>query len=700
MNLFDDHRISPEHLKRKAVVYVRQSTPDQVRSKVESTRIQIGLREKAITLGWNNPLVLHDDLGISAGGFADRPAFQHMLAQVVMRAIGIIFCTDASRLSRNSKDWASLFELCGHFETLIADLDQVYDLSVPNDRLVLGIKGTVSELELSIIKTRLKMGAAAKAARGELRFVVPPGYGHDPDGRIILDPDRRVQQAIHAMFDQFDRCQTIRQLSLWYRDRKARFPIRKLRKPCTTAWEVPSASTLRTLLKHPIYTGTYVYGRSKQRVEYAEGRLVKRTETGLPPERWQVCIRDNHPAYISWERFLANQAKIAESRPRWTMVDNRCSIRDGLALLTGLLRCGHCGKKVHVYYKNNPPSAMYYCDGKILKEGTKRCLSFGSKLVDQGVSEELCRAVSPVAIDAARLAVERKHRARNQAAEQARLRLQAAQYEADRAFEQFDLVDPKNRLVADTLEERLNQKLAEVQVAREHLEQMLADEEPLTEEQHECLQELSRDFPRLWDHPQADPALKKQLLRTAIYEIIVKHQPEHQRVELTIHWQGGAHTQLHVKKRATPVGSRTEPSLIDTVRNLAGLSDAEIARILNMKGVTTPRNLRWSQERVQAFRRTHRIKAVPCPDDERYMTGQQVIERLGISRNGVIGLLRVGALHNFQVTDFAPWRIPRSEVESETVKKMVKTLKKTGRLPSNGGCPENQISLPPEIIRK
>ncbi|MDI7268692.1 MAG: recombinase family protein [Myxococcota bacterium] len=693
MNQPRDVRIAPAHHARQAIVYVRQSSAEQVHLNVESTRMQIGLREKAIALGWRHPTVISDDLGLSAGGYVDRPGFQRLPAQVAARQVGIILCLDASRLSRNSKDWASLFELCGFFGTLVADLDQIYDLSLPNDRLVLGIKGTVAELELSLIKRRLKMGSEAKAARGELKFIVPPGYAHDPDGKIVMDPDRRVREAIVALFDQFDRSTSVRQLALWYRDTKTAFPVRKVRKSRTTAWEVPTSSTLQKLIEHPIYAGVYVYGRRNERVEYRDGRLVKRLADRLPLDQCRVCIHDHHAAYISWARYLANQARIAESRPRWRMSDNRGAVRDGLALLTGLLRCGHCGTKLFVGYKT--ASALYYCDGGTQIKGERRCLSFGSMLIDQRVATELCRALSPACLEASRVAVEHRRRQRSQEARQAELQVEAAQYEADRALEQFDLVDPKNRLVADTLEERLNQKLTELQDARRRLAKLVAADEPLTEAQCRRIDQLGRDFPAAWNHPRADPVLKKRILRAAIREVIVLHEPEQQRLAVTIHWQGGVHTRIHVPKRATPVGSRSDPSLIEAVRNLATLSDAEIARILNMKKLVTPRGLRWSQDRVRDFRGQHHIRLAPPPDSAHFMTGQQVAARLGISRHGVEGLLRVGAIRNQRVTDFAPWRIPRADVESDAVRKLVETLKRTGRLPQIGGCPDHQLPLLP-----
>jgi hypothetical protein len=498
------------------------------------------------------------------------------------------------------------------------------------------------------------------------------------------------------MFDEFDRCTSIRQLALRYRETKTSFPLKKARQRGTVSWEVPSAFVLRNLLKHPIYAGTYVYGRTSQRIEYVDGRLTKKREECPSPDQWRVCIHNNHEAYISWERFSANQDKIAKSRPRWTMQDNLGPIRDGLALLSGLLRCAHCGRKIHVAYKSKPQSAMYYCDGRIENEGKRRCLSFGSKLVDQAVGEKLCQAISPHSIGAARLAHERHNEQHRQAMEQRRLEVQAAQYEVDRAYEQYDLVDPKNRLVADTLEERLNQKLVELQAARERMNEHLAAEEPLSEHQRRILESLAGDFQTLWNHPCADPALKKRILRAAIFEIIVEHKPVHQRLELIIHWQGGVHTKVQVKKRVTPVGSKTDPSLLGTVGDLAGLGDAGIARVLNMKGITTARGHRWTKDRVLSFRRKHRIKATDAQDNEEYMTGAQVAEQLGISRHGVEGLIRVGALDNHQVTDFAPWRISRAQVESETVRNLVGILKRTGRLPPGGGCPDRQLSLSPE----
>ena len=676
-----DSRIKTHHRKRLAIVYARQSSPDQVRDNTESTRIQLGLRERAVEFGWHDALLVDDDLGVSASGYAERPGFQRMLALVATHKVGLIVCSDASRLSRNSPDWARLFELCGYFDTLIADISQVYDLSVANDRMVLGLRGVIAEMELATIRQRMKMGADAKAARGELKFIVPPGYTHDPDGIIVADPNRRVREAIAQMFDQFDRSTSIRQLAHWYRDTETVFPVRKVSKNCPIRWQIPTPNTLRKLLLHPIYTGAYVYGRRQERIEYVDGRLVKRVGEPRKAEEAQVFIPDHHLAYISWERFMANLAKIAEAKPRWNMEQNRGAIRDGLALLTGLLRCRQCGRMIRVSYKKH--SAMYFCDADG-PQGSRACLSFGSKAIDKRVADELFRVVRPVAVDAALAAHDRFCGEQEQALLQARLQLEAARYEAERAFEQYDLVDPKNRLVADTLEDRLNHRLAEQRAATQRLDAIKNEHKPLSEAQRHHLTDLASDFPRLWGNPSVEPALKKKLLRTVIREIVVAHEPDHQRIEVIIHWQGGTHTQLHVKKRATPIGSKAAASLIKTVRTLAEtLGDAEIARVLNMQKLRTPRDLPWTQDRACNFRRHHKIRlGEPRKKDHNILTGQQAAEYLGISRNGLLGLIRLGAVDKNQVTDFAPWRISKTQLDSDQIQSLVRFLKREGRLPT------------------
>jgi DNA invertase Pin-like site-specific DNA recombinase len=691
MNPGDGQRIAKRHLERNAIVYVRQSDSYQVRENAESTLLQRSLREKAIEMGWAMPRLVEDDLGITASGFADRPGFRWMLEQVTQRKVGIIFCIEASRLSRNSSDWAQLFELCGYFDTLVADTQQVYDVSIPNDRLVLQIRGTVAEVELSSLRIRLRAGIEAKAARGELKILLPPGYVYDANDQIAIDPDERVQQAIRSMFEQFAHATSVRQLALAYRDTQTLFPIRKPRQRDRLQWGLPNRAMLHKLLSHPIYAGVYARGRTRSYVDFAEGKLVKRTKRILSPDEWRVCIRDHHEAYISWQQYQDNQGKLAEARPRWTMDENRCAVREGRALLAGLVRCGQCGRKLRVIY-NRKSSAMYFCDGAGPR-GARTCLSFGAKYVDREVGDELCRAMEPLAIEAAKRAFELEREERDQAVEHARLRIEAAQYAADRAFEQYDLADPKNRLVVDNLEKRLNAKLVEVRLAQDALERRLDRDPPLTKKQCEELCRLSLEFPRLWNHPDTPTTLRKQLLRAAIREVIVKR--EGSKLAFTIHWAGDTCTQLAVNKRATPVGSKTDASLTELVQKLAAasLDDAEIARILNMKKTTTPRDLRWTKDRVKSFRSRNRIRTGPKPDPSDVLTGQQARDYLGVGYHGLTALVARGAIHTNQVTDFAPWRISRAELDSDYVQYLVAVLKRTGKLPPEEGSPQLQAEL-------
>jgi len=457
-------------------------------------------------------------------------------------------------------------------------------------------------------------------------------------------------------------------------------------------WRIPTFFALLKLITHPIYAGVYVYGRHRMRVELVGGRLVKRREDPVAPEAARVFIPDHHEAYITWEQYKANQARIGEARPRWSMQQNQGAIRDGLALLTGVLRCGHCGGLVRVAYKRE--SAHYYCNGG-LPDGSQRCLSFGSKAIDHTVSEQLCEVLKPHAVAAAVQAFDIDIKERSQATEQARLAVQAAKYEADRALEQYDLVDPRNRLVAANLEARLNDRLESLQSAKAHLETCEKACVPLSPEQVDRLHKLSQDFPSAWNDPNAPFGLKKRILRAVVREIIVS-SPQPSTLKAVIHWQGGCHTEILVPKRVRQPGSKADAKLVDLVRLLAQtLDDVQITRILNLKKLTTPRGLRWSMDRVVAFRKQHAISMGGQVQDDGVLSSDQAAALLGISRNGIVGLAREGYLTIHQVTDYAPCRLLRAEVESEETRKAVEMIKKTGHVPPRRGCPDQQVALFP-----
>lgn len=685
----DDRRITAGHLRRRAVIYVRQSSRRQVREHMESTRIQLNLREKAIGLGWANPTVVEDDLGVSAIGFAERAGFQRLLTSVTLREAGIIFCLEASRLSRNSRDWAHLFELCGYFNVLVADLDQIYDLGNPNDRLVLGIKGTVAEMEIRTLNTRLLGAIESKAERGDLHLFLPAGYQYDSDGRIAFDPDKRVQKAVEGFFERFERFTSVRQLTLWYEETKTLFPVKDLGKGSRVRWVVPNSRILNRALVHPVYAGAYVYGRHETKVQFLDGKLVKRKHLKKELKESKVLIRDHHPGYITWDQLLANREKIAENRARWSMRQNRGAIREGEALLAGMLRCARCGRQIYVTYPSSV--ARYACD-RGGEKNTQRCMSFSSRSIESAVSDEVCRALAPLAIEAAVAAETIRREQRESEIKEARLQLQAAQYEADRALEQFDRCDPKNRLVADTLEERLNGKLGHVEACRRKIEDLSKDDGSLSAKGRERLQKLASAFSGVWRSTRVDPKTRKRILRAAIHEILVLEDRENGRLEVTIHWQGGVHTRLNIPRAMAQRGSAAGP-LVERVKRLAGtLSDGEITRILNMEGITTLSGLGWNESRVKSFRNRFGVPMCPREGTSEHFSMKQARKHLGISHNALSALVRAGVISTNQVEPLAPWRVSRQELDSERVQAMVRVLKATGRLP-RGGCPDGQREL-------
>jgi len=406
-----------------------------------------------------------------------------------------------------------------------------------------------------------------------------------------------------------------------------------------------------------------------------------------------VFILDHHEAYIPWEQYEANQAKIAENRASREVGENRGAIRKGPTLMAGLLRCGHCGRKLRVSYSTR--AATYVCD-----EGStaafKRCLSIGTRGLDRAVSEHLCQALEREAVDAAIEAEAQHARDHEHVVAEAELRVQAAKYEANRAMEQFDQVDPKNRLVADTLEERLDQRLKDHKAAEKHMREVDDAHKPLTEQERASLDQLAANFPALWNDPTVDQVLRKKIARTAIEEAIVTHHPEDECMQVIVHWKGGVHTRVHVHKRQVLRGSKAAPKLVETVQELAraGVQDMETARALNLNGMQTPRGLMWTQERVTRFRKHHQV--VLQPKDPDALSAQQAARYLDTSRSSIEGLAELGLLDKNQVLPYAPWCIAKRELDSEPVRTALQRLRATGKLAARRGCSDDQLALFPQ----
>lgn len=542
------NKITPEHLRRSAYVYIRQSTISQLQHNPESRRRQYALEGRAHSLGWQDVVVLDEDLGRSGSGVA-RTGFDRLLAAVCKGEVGAVLSIEASRLARNGRDWHTLLEFCALVNTLLIDEDGIYDPRHPNARLLLGMKGTISEMELTIFRQRSQEALKLKAARGELYTTVAVGYLRTQDDRLEKDPDRRVQASISLVFQKFREFGSIRQVLLWLRQEHIELPavVYGAEGRCMV-WKLPVYNTVHKTLTNPIYAGVYAYGRTQSRTRIEAGRKQIARGCRRVQADWDVLIIEHHESYITWDEYQANQSMIAENaNGKGAMV--RGAVRRGEALLPGLLRCGHCGRKLTVTYSGKQGNAgRYQCRGAMINHGVaEKCISFGGLRVEQAVVHEVLDVLQPMGIEAALKALERREQHRDAARHQRELALEQARFEADRARRQYDVVDPQNRLVGAELEHRWNEAL---HVVQQREAQLMAhnDIEGLepTDEQRQALIDIARDLPAVWEHRCASPEIKKRILRTVLKEIVVFIR--NHRIRLILHWQGGDHTELEVIK--------------------------------------------------------------------------------------------------------------------------------------------------------
>src|SRR3989449_5402248 len=462
-------KIKPEHLARKAIVYLRQSSEKQVRQNKESQRLQYDVAERMRALGWKQVEIVDGDLGSSAAmASARREGFERVLSSVALGEVGIVGSREVSRLSRTDKDWCRLLEVCQIFGTLIADEQQVYDLNYLDDQLVLGIQGTLSVVELKVLRQRLQAGQESKARRGELLKRLPVGYGVDAMGKVALHPDRRVCEAVQLVFASFRERWSVRQTFQWFRDHDVEFPANPIQ-GTQLVWKIPSQSLIGDILRNPFYAGAYVWGRRPVKTVLVEGRLEKRQGAMRRAEECRVFIRDHHVGYIDWATYEENQRMTRRNSVNWQSDETMAAIRAGQGVLVGLLRCGHCGRKLHVrYWGGTGTNARYLCKGDY-DDGGQYCLGFGGASVDRRLSQELLRVISPFGAEASLRALEEL--SAGDAAQRAALssKLEQLEYEAKKAFEQYDEVDARNRLVAGELERRWNEKLEEITTVKQRL---------------------------------------------------------------------------------------------------------------------------------------------------------------------------------------------------------------------------------------
>ena len=666
------NKITPDHLTRSAYVYVRQSTPDQLANNPESRRRQYALADRARALGWENVIVIDDDLGRSGGGTA-RPGFERLLAAICTGSAGAVLAIEASRLARNGRDWHTLLEFSTLVSSLIIDEDGVYDPKLINDRLLLGMKGTFSELELSILRQRSQEALRLKAARGDLHTSVAIGYVRSADDRLEIDPDKRVREALHLAFRKFAEFGSVRQVSMWLCDEGLKMPIVVYGpRGRMVEWQLPRYDTIHRLLTNPIYAGAYAYGRTGSKVRMEAGRKLIARSVRRAQQEWEVLIRDHHEAYISWEEYESNQRIInGNANMKGGMVPG--SVRNGGGLLVGLLRCGHCGRKLKVHHNGLRGVARYLCNDADVNHGRRtKCIAFGNVRIDAAVSTEVLALIAPLGLEAALEAIADRERDGSQRLRQIELALEQGRYEAARSHRQYDAVDPDNRLVAGDLERRWNERLAEVARLEEEL-RLVREDLPaaLTETERAQILALGTDVARLWNHPTASVTTRKRILRTVLEEIIVTVKPGV--LHVILHWKGGDHTMLEVaKNRSGQHRWKTNATTEQLIRDLARLlPDGSIASILNRLGMRTAKGHTWTQQRVCVFRNDHSIALYR--DGERAERGELILheasKRLGVSKMTVVRLIKHDVLPAKQSCVGAPYVIREIDLDLQEVRR-------------------------------
>ena len=578
-------KIAPKHLDRLAIVYVRQSTMQQLLHHQESTRVQYNLTERALALGWprERVLVIDDDLGRSGASAEGRPGFQRLVAEVGLDHVGLILGVEMSRLARSCRDWHQLLEVCALFNTLISDLDGVYDPSQFNDRLLLGLKGTMSEAELHVLKQRMHAGRDAKAARGELGMLLPVGYVRRPSGEVVKDFDEQARTVVETIFEQFERRGTVHGVLCYLVEQGIKMPMRVRSGPDKgeLQWGRPNRMTLQDLLNNPIYAGAYVWGR---RPTDPRAKKPGRPTTGRKVAHvgeWRVCLRDRLPAYISWEQYEANLKQLAQNRQV-----ARGVVRRGPTLLSGMIRCGRCGHRMVTQSNGGYP--RYNCVVEATTYGGAFCQTLAARSVDTRVETLLLRALEPAALEVS-LAV-----AADLDAERARLeqlwqqRLERAQYDVDRSRRQYNVVEPENRLVARTVERQLEEHLAAQLKLQEDYRRYRAERPAtLTTEERDAIRRLASDIPALWHATTTTIEQKKTIARQLVEEVSVTVDGASERVAMTVTWVGGHRTETTIVRPVAKLSQLSYyPRLLTRVEELRheGKTHVQIAELLNAEG--------------------------------------------------------------------------------------------------------------------
>jgi DNA invertase Pin-like site-specific DNA recombinase len=664
----DPSKIKLSHTQRAAYVYIRQSTPGQVEHNRESTARQYALADKACQLGWakEQVLIIDEDLGLSGSSTEKRSGFARLTSEVALAHVGIVLGLEVSRLARNNADWYRLLELCGVTDTLIGDNDGVYHPALFNDRLLLGLKGTMSEAELHIIRARLDGGIRNKAARGELRRGLPVGFvWGDQDGEVLFHPDEAVTGAIRTVFERFAEFGSARRVWLWFRSEGLSFPLQILPvgMPGPIRWVAPTYHAVHQILTNPVYAGAYTYGKTRyQRYVDAHGAVRKRIRH-LPMEQWAVLIQDHHPGFIDWHTFQANQARL-DSNTRPKPHQSGGAVREGSALLQGIASCDHCGRRLMTHYRGRNSTPGYHCAGKDIVDGRGQyCLTIGGLAIEQAVANAFLEAVSPAAVEATMLSVQQLQANHDAALSQWRLEVERTRYEAERAERRYRTVEPENRLVARGLETAWENRLRDLTAAEIELRRR-EQQRPnsLGIEQLKRIQMLGSDIRQVWTAPAITDRDRKELLRTLLEEVIFDLKRAEGMAHLTLRWRGGAITTLDVPvPRFKPMGPRTDEDTISLLRRLVAIyPDEVIAGIFNRQGRRTATGERFTANHVgnlRRYRNIPRFQPAAEPMSGELVSIRKAAQILGMNTSSIHRWLADGFIAGEQVTPGAPWQI-------------------------------------------